>query len=52
MYLHANAKLGLAACFALVQAGREWLFDSKRGDAFQCLARDRASLVASLARGR
>jgi hypothetical protein len=49
MYLHANAKLGLAGRFALVRAIEGGL--SLRGAAvrFQRLAGDCSSLVASLA---
>ena len=52
MYLHANAKLGLAAPrFALVQAVAWWLFDPGCGSAVQRLACDGSSVVASLALG-
>ncbi len=34
MYLHANAKLGLAARFALCPVGRGWLFDPGGGGRF------------------
>ena len=49
MYLHANAKLGLAARFALVQAVEGGCSIRRRGGAVQRLAGDGASLVASLA---
>ena len=49
MYLHANAKLGLAGRFALVRAIEEGLSLKAAAAALHGLARDRASLVASLA---
>ena len=50
MYLHANAKLGLAGRLALVQAV-EGGCSMRRGRGLQRLAGDGASLVASLAGG-
>ncbi len=47
MYLHANAKLGLAGRFALVSAVEGGEF-AVGGGGVQCLAGDGASLVASL----
>jgi hypothetical protein len=51
MYLHANAKLGLAGRRALVRAVEGGLSEGGRGR-LQRLAGDCASVVASLAGGR
>ena len=48
MYLHANAKLGLAARFALVQAIEGGCSIRAAARRLQRFAGDRASLVASL----
>ena|SRR5205823_5311161 len=50
MYLHPNAKLGLAGRLALVRAVEEGLSLKAAAARLQCVAGDSASLVASLAR--
>ena len=49
MYLHANAKLGLAGRLALVAGDRGGSFDEGGRGRVQRLAGDGASLVAPLA---
>ena len=51
MYLHRNAKLGLAGRLALVR-GIAWVVDGAGGDLVPGVDRDGAPLVASLVRGR
>ncbi len=49
MYLHANAKLGLAGRLALVAGIENGLSLRAAANAFNVFAGDRSSLVASLA---
>ncbi len=52
MYLHANAKLGLAGRLRAGPRDRGWSFAEGGRGRLQRLGGDRSSLVASLARGR
>ena len=51
MYLHANAKLGLAGRLALVQSIEAGCSIRARGGELQCLAGNRPPLVEALASG-